>query len=106
VQLLPDPPASRGGAIAQLGERLLCKQEVVGSIPTGSTSSHTRRLPRHDSRDDQNLPWACMPEPGSVDRAVPLRIVPFFKNLECFFDLTLMFKRFVFVRLMHVAFAM
>src|SRR5262249_41027058 len=25
--------------IAQLGERLLCKQEVVGSIPSGSTSS-------------------------------------------------------------------
>ena len=25
------------GAIAQLGERLLCKQRVVGSIPTGST---------------------------------------------------------------------
>ena len=24
-------------AIAQLGERLLCKQEVVGSIPSGST---------------------------------------------------------------------
>ena len=30
------------GAIAQLGERLLCKQEVVGSIPTGSTK---HRLP-------------------------------------------------------------
>ena len=28
---------SSGGAIAQLGERLLCKQEVVGSIPSGST---------------------------------------------------------------------
>ncbi len=27
------------GAIAQLGERLLCKQEVVGSIPSGSTRS-------------------------------------------------------------------
>ena len=26
------------GAIAQLGERLLCKQEVVGSITSGSTS--------------------------------------------------------------------
>ena len=26
------------GAIAQLGERLLCKQEVTGSIPVGSTS--------------------------------------------------------------------
>jgi hypothetical protein len=27
----------RRGAVAQLGERLLCKQEVVGSIPSGST---------------------------------------------------------------------
>ena len=26
------------GAIAQLGEHLLCKQGVVGSIPTGSTT--------------------------------------------------------------------
>ena len=25
------------GAIAQLGERLLCKQEVTGSIPVSST---------------------------------------------------------------------
>jgi hypothetical protein len=25
------------GAVAQLGERLLCKQEVAGSIPVGST---------------------------------------------------------------------
>ena len=30
------------GAIAQLGERLLCKQEVVGSIPSGSTSRRSR----------------------------------------------------------------
>jgi hypothetical protein len=27
----------RRGAIAQLGERVLCKHEVVGSIPSGST---------------------------------------------------------------------
>ena len=37
MQLLPDPPPNEG-AIAQLGERLLCKQEVIGSIPIGSTS--------------------------------------------------------------------
>ena len=30
------------GAIAQLGERLLCKQEVVGSIPSGSTRRRCR----------------------------------------------------------------
>ena len=27
----------KSGAIAQLGERLPCTQEVVGSIPSGST---------------------------------------------------------------------
>ena len=32
------------GAIAQLGERLLCKQEVIGSIPIGSTTSSARQL--------------------------------------------------------------
>ena len=31
------------GAIAQLGERLLCKQEVAGSIPAGSTSRNPRK---------------------------------------------------------------
>ena len=34
------------GAIAQLGERLLCKQEVVGSIPSGSTSRVAVARPR------------------------------------------------------------
>ena len=45
VQIFPGPPfpalslgAVTCGAIAQLGERLLCKQEVVGSIPSGSTN--------------------------------------------------------------------
>ena len=43
VRIHPDPPSDtrpgfgRFGAIAQLGERLLCKQEVTGSIPVGST---------------------------------------------------------------------
>ena len=43
VRIHPDPPTIREatphGAIAQLGERLLCKQEVTGSIPVGSTSA-------------------------------------------------------------------
>ena len=42
VQLLLGPPflcaAVHGGALAQLGERLLCKHQVIGSIPIGSTS--------------------------------------------------------------------
>jgi hypothetical protein len=32
------------GAVAQLGERLLCKQDVVGSIPSGSTTCAIRRI--------------------------------------------------------------
>jgi hypothetical protein len=61
VQVHPDPPQDQHlrnpdfqkertgpvGAIAQLGERLLCKQEVTGSIPVGSTSfwGFIRNLP-------------------------------------------------------------
>ena len=43
VRICPDPPIVKGcgriidGAIAQLGERLPCTQEVNGSIPFGST---------------------------------------------------------------------
>jgi hypothetical protein len=37
-------PLVSDGAIAQLGERLLCKQEVVGSIPSGSTRPAAGRL--------------------------------------------------------------
>jgi hypothetical protein len=50
VQLLPDPPVIQGGAIAQLGERLVCNQKVAGSIPAGSTRF---AMPaHHDARDD------------------------------------------------------
>jgi hypothetical protein len=38
-QLDPGCLNSRRGAIAQLAERRLCKAEVAGSIPAGSTSS-------------------------------------------------------------------
>ena len=34
------------GAIAQLGERLPCKQEVAGSSPAGSTYENAQRLHR------------------------------------------------------------
>jgi hypothetical protein len=45
VRVHPDPPLFQGflGALAQLGEHLLCKQGVVGSIPTGSTMERTAR---------------------------------------------------------------
>ena len=38
VRIHPDPPKSVRGAVAQLGEHLLCKQGVVGSIPSSSTN--------------------------------------------------------------------
>ena len=38
------------GAVAQLGERLLCKQEVIGSIPFGSTSLRARFWPLEKER--------------------------------------------------------
>jgi hypothetical protein len=44
VQIHPDPPTNEG-AIAQLGERLLCKQEVTGSIPVSSTTLRVRIEP-------------------------------------------------------------
>ena len=34
----PEPSKEKNGGIAQLGERLLCKQEVNGSIPFISTT--------------------------------------------------------------------
>ena len=37
VQVHPDPPPTNGG-VAQLGEHLLCKQGVIGSIPFTSTN--------------------------------------------------------------------
>ena len=60
VRIHPDPPEQgsgapvaddrgRGrkqdGAVAQLGEHLLCKQGVVGSIPISSTSTQAPAVP-------------------------------------------------------------
>jgi hypothetical protein len=38
--------AEAAGGVAQLGERLLCKQEVIGSIPFTSTISRRLMVPR------------------------------------------------------------
>ena len=47
------------GAVAQLGERLLCKQEVVGSIPISSTNQVTPapvfRRPLLDRTDETSI---------------------------------------------------
>ena len=56
------------GALAQLGEHLLCKQGVVGSIPTSSTiprgsrASDGGRYGKHPGRKQHGLP----PTIGSV----------------------------------------
>ena len=42
-RLLRDGVARLSGAVAQLGEHLLCKQGVAGSIPTSSTKSRERK---------------------------------------------------------------
>ena len=39
VRVHPGPQSSSLGAVAQLGERQLCKLDVVGSIPISSTTS-------------------------------------------------------------------
>ncbi len=39
-------PTTNQGAVAQLGERLICTQEAAGSIPTSSTSGPVAQLVR------------------------------------------------------------
>ena len=49
------PARQEYGALAQLGERLLCKQDVVGSIPSGSTTFLKQQ------REDQESKFGCLP---------------------------------------------
>ena len=51
-----------GGALAQLGEHLLCKQGVIGSIPIGSTKLSDQMMVveswlarTHFSRDEDTI---------------------------------------------------
>jgi hypothetical protein len=43
------------GAVAQLGERLLCKQDVIGSIPVSSTISLKEGNVKRDLLDVQHF---------------------------------------------------
>jgi hypothetical protein len=76
VQLLPDPP-TKAGAIVQLGERLLCKQEVAGSIPAGSTSIEIRPKPLKETARgcDVEVVLGCRKAQGeqSFDRTVSIK---------------------------------
>ena len=51
---------SKSGAIAQLGERVLCKHEVVGSIPIGSTI--LRCYAASDGRPLASISEGCLPK--------------------------------------------
>ena len=79
VRTHPDPPTCKTGGVAQLGERLLCKQEVIGSIPIGSTSSTPLATLQ-----------ACRIFTTSLS-ATPWRVRTLFKNPEVLF-LTLSFQ--------------
>ena len=65
VRNQPDPPSAAGqdkddnaipGGLAQLGEHLLCKQGVVGSIPSSSTNQHTGRMLPKSRQATRNTP--------------------------------------------------
>ena len=82
VQIFPDPPVF-GGAIAQLGERLHGMQEVVGSIPSGSTKSGMAAKRRIDAIMNRvgtrgRLLTASFSIAGQVPRSL------LFNNLEKF----------------------
>ena len=71
IPLAPPTPKTWGGAaalslggVAQLGERLLCKQEVIGSIPFTSTTRQRRAV----RRDNGN---SCYRESGSEQEEAP-----------------------------------
>ena len=58
------------GAVAQLGERGLCKPEVVGSIPSGSTlSRRAARAARGTPRSASEL--AAPTSFGEVTNTLP-----------------------------------
>jgi hypothetical protein len=73
VRIHPDPPtkalsrySQEFGGVAQLGERLLCKQEVIGSIPFTST-----RFPR-DHMQATRLPSGFL-RTGMAVRSLTIR---------------------------------
>ena len=91
VRIHPDPPTDARhriemvfavvvfpptGAIAQLGERLLCKQEVTGSIPVGSTSPCGRqvladgRFKSEGKAERRRVPRCALASSGSQNRLI------------------------------------
>jgi hypothetical protein len=84
--------AHEQGAIAQLGERLVCNQEVAGSIPAGSTSSclppkKRRVMTRAHANQHQTVRNMCWRD-RAIRRVVKRRCQQaqrlLFNNLESF----------------------
>ena len=61
------------GGVAQLGERLLCKQEVIGSNPfTSTTGEPSVRRATGAAELDREAPLAKRRKPGRVRRSEKL----------------------------------
>ena len=60
------------GGLAQLGEHLLCKQGVVGSIPSSSTTFYQKRKRKS----------VLITTPGFRFDLLAIKAVSFFNNLE------------------------
>jgi hypothetical protein len=68
------------GAVAQLGEHLLCKQGVTGSIPVSSTITPLNGT-RQTAAERVNGDGLTLAMRAPIQ--VPLRLLfPFFSNLE------------------------
>src|SRR5207245_1189756 len=72
--------AHERGAIAQLGERLVCNQKVAGSIPAGSTSFAAAPQPTREARSAR----AHVISVSSRERAMRLPHRVLFNNPESF----------------------
>ena len=75
VQVLVAPPLPSRGALAQLVERLLCKQDVNGSNPLGSTN-HTPYPDQKARHDQQMMRFAFFARPvGRTEPSGSIHIV-------------------------------
>ena len=74
---------SRTGAVAQLGERLLCKQEVVGSIPSSSTRFRYQNAGIRDQKIRHlSVARKAAFNSGLCTKRSKLRAAVFFNNSE------------------------
>src|SRR3546814_16697926 len=65
------------GALAQLGERLLCKHQVIGSIPIGSTiAAHRLCRARRDHPDTPEMKTSVRSEERRVGKECVSRCRP------------------------------